>query len=374
MKSEDLMRWRQEWQDVTHIAVWGYGKNFQLHLNELKENYKIDTVIDKDPLKAGSWAEETIPIIFPDVNALKKKKIVITTHYEEIRSQLLDIGMQEYIDFCDIRLLVCAGGWYRHHKIILSEVHIAVTTGCTLNCRYCNMFMPFHKDHVERIPIEKLKKQLELLFVYVDKVINLVLIGGETLLYEELDGALEYIGNYFSDKVENMEIVTNGTVYPKPGLLRVLRKEDVLVSMSNYHLNDGYNEKFNQIRSALTENKIRVSVNQNLEWKDFSFPYKKLHLPDDLAYKNMDLCNPVFRGFNDSKLYFCHLVWSADRAGLHEEQSTDYIDFTEITREECEKIMKFNVCCHEKEYVSLCRECRGCSSMNQKVIPVGVQA
>lgn len=372
MQIDDLKKWEREWACVNKIFLWGCGKNCRLHLAEIREELEIEGIIDRDSSKEGITVEG-IPVILPCIASVRNKKIVITTHYEEISRDLKNAGMEEYTDFCDLRLFLTARAWYKKKQVVLSEVHIAVTTKCILNCKYCNMYIPFHKGHELTLSIDDLKDQLGLLFSHIDRVVNLVLIGGEPLLHEDLHLAVETIGSYYSDRVRNIEIVTNGTVVPQTELLEVLHRYDVLVSMSNYGLNSAYCKRFREIESLFLQSNIRVYINQELQWKDFSFPYTRLCLPDDIAYRNMELCDPSFRGYNDSKLYFCHLVWSADRAGIFREKNTDYIDLASLSADDHEKIVMLNLCCHDDWYVSLCKNCGGCSSMNQKLIPAGEQ-
>ena len=241
----------------------GGGRNCRSHLAEISEEIEIEGIIDRDSLKEGTTIEG-IPVILPYIDTLTNKKIVITTHYGEVSRDLKNAGMEEYIDFCDLRLFLTARAWYRRRQVVLSEVHIAVTTRCTLNCKHCNMYIPFHKGHEMSISIADLKDQLRLLFSHVDRIINLVLIGGEPLLYEDLHWAVEYIGSYYSDRVRNIEIVTNGTVVPQTELLEVLYKYDVLVSMSDYHLNSAYSKRFHEIERLFFRSNIRVNINQEL--------------------------------------------------------------------------------------------------------------
>lgn len=372
MKTTDLKKWIAAWKDIGTIVLWGYGKNCMLHIEEIKKDYAVEAIVDNDENKDGTITDG-IPVMLPQKIELRHKKIVITTHYEEISAQLKREGFEEYVDFCDMRILVSAGSWYQYGKVVLSEVHIAVTTACTLNCKYCNMYMPFHKNHILTLKPEEVKEQIQLLFTYVDRVSNLILIGGETLLYQELDQVIRYICECYRQRVGNIEIVTNGTVLPKAPLLEVLKENQVLVSMSNYQLNAKYQEKFEQVKQLFAQNGVKSYSNADLQWKDFAFPYRKLNLSDAQAYENMNLCNPVFRGFNDSKLYFCHLVWSANKAGIYQEQDTDYIDFRKITAENREEIVLFHLCCRDSGYVSLCKDCGGCSNRNQSYIPVGEQ-
>lgn len=76
--------------------------------------------------------------------------------------------------------------------------------------------------------------------------------------------------------------------------------------------------------------------------------------------------------FNDSKFYFCHLVWSSDKAGISKEQPDDYRPEQNQGAVCKESIVLMNMCCFDNTYNSLCKDC-GCSNLNQKYIKTGEQ-
>ena len=372
----DLKKWKNNWGKVNDIYLWGYGKNCKNHLDYLKSKVRIAGIIDNDRTKTGT-RNDGILVVHPENIDLKGKKIVVTapsSGYEEICEQLTALGFEEYIDFCNVMLFISARAWFVENKVVLSKVHISITTACTLNCKYCNMYMPFHKGNVITYSFEQVKEQIDALFTKVDKVINLDLLGGEPLINKELPKIVTYIYSQYYDRVNTVSIVTNGTIMPSKELMDVIRRHAVRVNMSNYRLDGQYNTKFIEIKNMLEERSIKVLIDESLQWKDFSFPYESLELSDEQAYENMCKCNPIFKGFNDYKFYFCHLVWSANKAGIYKEQQQDYIDFRQQDDNIREKIFMMNICCFEDNYVSLCKYCGGCSNMNQKYISVGEQA
>ncbi len=371
MNNSTLEKWKKSWIGEKNIVLWGYGQTCRYFLDEFKEHLSIEAIIDNDISKNGTVVNG-IPIVHPDHIDLHDKKIVVTTYYEDICSQLEKEGLKEYTDFCDIRTFICGKSWFENNQVVINELHIAITTGCTLNCKYCNMYMPFHKK-VTTYSFEEIKCQIDLIFKFIDRIVKLVLLGGEPLINRELSEVIEYLQSSYSGKFDKIEIITNGTIVPNESLISVLKAPDIVVTMSNYDLNDTYRNKFTDIRNILDENGIITAVNKDLRWKDFSFPYSNLNLPDEQAYKNMHKCNPVFRGFNDSKFYFCHLVWSSDKAGISKEQPDDYIDLSKSGPSAKESIVLMNMCCFDNTYNSLCKDCGGCSNLNQKYIKTGEQ-
>ena len=358
-------------------VLWGYGKlcreilnNFKTNLPDLHIEAIIDNNSDNKKIVSG------IPVVNPSQIDLTNKKILITTssYYDEIKADLEKQGMKENVDFCDIRTFISGASWFKNQKVVLTKLIISITTACTLNCKHCSMYMPFHKKNTIMYSFEEVKQQIDLLFKYVDNVMELVVIGGEPFLNKDLSRIIEYMQVNYSDHFNTLNIITNGTIIPDKQLIETLKYQNVVVNISNYYVNEGYINKFNQVKSLLEEHQIRISVNNELEWKDFSFPYEGLHLSDEDAYINMNKCDPYCRGFNDSKFYFCHFVWSADKAGIFKEDAYDYVDFSSLSIDEKEKIVLMNLCYFNSGYNSLCRECGGFSNLNQKIIKAGQQS
>ena len=372
MEQIDIEKWKKNWLDKK-IALWGYGKTCRTILKNFKTSTEVECIIDNDKEKNGTVVNET-PVIHPDYINLHEKKIVVTTYYNEISKQLKNAGLVENVDFCDIRNFLSLKDWYKNKKVCLYELHMAITTACTLNCKYCNMYMPFHKKHAIIYTFEEIKEQIDCLFTYVDRIVRLVLLGGEPLINKDIDKIINYLYEKYHNRFDILTITTNGTIIPNEDTIDAIKKSNTVISISDYNLNDSYSEKLINLKNILDQNRIESTINKSLEWKDFSFPYNPLNLSEKQSYINMNKCNPIFRGFNDNKFYFCHIVWSADKAGLFKEQPTDFINFLEPSECIKEKIVMMDNCCYEDyKFNALCQKCGGCSELNQKFISVGEQ-
>lgn len=87
-------------------------------------------------------------------------------------------------------------------------------------------------------------------------------------------------------------------------------------------------------------------------------------------------CAPEFHGLNDGRFYYCHVAWSAEKAGLFSLKDSDYLDLTLIDRcskTDCRKIIEHADGNIDGGYVSLCAKCMGCGPDNNRYIPVGKQ-
>ena len=73
-----------------------------------------------------------------------KKAIIATDEfYNEFRKKLLEKNFIEDIDFCKYRKFAAIVPYKLDKKTHIWRVDILLTEKCTLNCTFCNMFMPY---------------------------------------------------------------------------------------------------------------------------------------------------------------------------------------------------------------------------------------
>lgn len=85
-----------------------------------------------------------------------------------------------------------------------------ITTFCNLGCRNCWSLMPYYKAPFH-FDLNEIKTNLKKLSD-CDKVKNIQLIGGETLLHPDINEIISYISTLNFDIIS---IYTNGTIIPK---------------------------------------------------------------------------------------------------------------------------------------------------------------
>ena len=99
-------------------------------------------------------------------------------------------------------------------KTHIWRTDILLTEKCTLNCTFCNMYMPHYKNPKHK-NINKIKEDIDILFKNVDYISTLHLVGGEPFLYPNHKEVFEHIGKNYRDKIDNILITTNGTLFTK---------------------------------------------------------------------------------------------------------------------------------------------------------------
>jgi hypothetical protein len=91
----------------------------------------------------------------------------------------------------------------------------------------------------------------------------------------------------------------------------------------------------------------------------------------------MTSCAPLFHGINGKKVYYCHIIWSAEQAGLYTVPEQDYIDLEKLqpdNPDDRSKLIRYCAGQCERGFLGLCMLCGGCGEDNTFVIPVGEQA
>lgn len=92
------------------------------------------------------------------------------------------------------------------------------------------------------------------------------LLGGEPLLHPELAEIPGIAKRYWSDS--EIVLVTNGLLFPEigPEIFESIRKNEILVSVSQHLDTPHYSEKVGQIRNLLQEEKCRCEIRPSHKW------------------------------------------------------------------------------------------------------------
>ena len=371
----------KEWQGIDTIIIYGFGSVADRFIDKILQDFNVPYIIDRQ--KQGMRYCET-PIVSyeavkEEIKSLKLKIVVMTSQriYSEIRNILKKDGFEEYLDFCRIEQF--AVEWYYTNRKMTNiiQVNTAVTTWCTLNCKKCNMFMPYYSNSKRKhYSFSEMKEDVDWLLLFVDYIFLYSFLGGEPFLNKELKNIIEYIGENYKAKIGKLGLTTNGTVIPNSETLQILKKYNVMIAISDYTQSVPYKEKMDAFIEELEKWNISYTRNIMTEWKDFGFPDAPFHWGKEGAYEHMENCSPLFHGVNDKKLYYCHVIWSVDKAGIYTVPKQDYIDLTELDPQKDEDKRKVSLYCAgncERGYLGFCMVCGGCGEDNERIIPAGEQ-
>lgn len=368
--------YEQYWQMEDGYIVMPNTIRARTYLEDVTKDINIKVILDNNAEFAGSFYEGIQVEYAPEfLKKNSKGKILVSSHYAEVANQLKQAGYQENVDFIDMHLFVSMWYWKEKQQIRLLDVHTAITTYCSLNCQNCNMFINHYKKEQKRyIELQEFKENFEILFKNVDYCYKVSILGGEPLLHKELPQMLEWLFVKYHERIGEIAITTNGTILPREDLLDILQKTRTTISISDYSKNVTYGERIDALEGLLGLKGIKYERNREKIWKDFYFPRKKQGVHFSSVREHMLCCNPVFRGLNDKKFYYCHIVWSAEQAGLLKATTSDYVDLEEISDSYGKrKLLEHDLGFVKNGYISLCSYCGGCGYDNQNLIHAGIQ-
>lgn len=147
-------------------------------------------------------------------------------------------------------------------KVDMPYFELVLTTRCTLRCESCNNLMQyFDSKTAYTCTLSGIQSTLEALLERVDSIYWVRIIGGEPLLFKDIDTVVEILDS--SSKVKSFDIVTNATIIPKPRLLEALQASPkCFVSISDYTKSPNLSVKLHiqKLQDLLSARKIPHSV------------------------------------------------------------------------------------------------------------------
>lgn len=378
-----LNRLSDEWNGLKEIIIYGYGRVAVRNIGKLWNDFEIKCIVDNDPKLQGE-SYRGIPVqaleqVKEQING--KIKIIVTTSalaYASIFRDLQRIGLEEFKDFCRLEDFMPEWYWKNKHEVCLSQIFSSVTSRCTFNCRYCNMLMPYYKkeNHYD-YTAEDILADFDVLFQRIDYLASYFVIGGEPLLNKNISRILEMVFDKYGARIGYMQIISNGSVVPDKELMRVIKKCGIHIRLSDYTHVLPYGKRLQEVKDTLTENGIAYSMSIYETWMNLGFPEKVTPIGKDkeAAKKHMLLCSPGCHIMSDKKVFYCGLIFSAEKCGLYELQPGDYVNLVQSQgkNKDKEEILKYCLGCVKNDYISVCNVCNGSGSDNERVISVAEQ-
>lgn len=365
-----------DWKDLSDVVLYGYGTVGKSCLGKIKNDFNVSFIIDRNA-EALSKLTDGIPVYKPDdgIPRAKGHKIVVMTGgraYLDIAEFLKSAGLVEFKDFCGIEYLITWWYWDVKDMNCVMELHSALTMDCTLKCKNCNMFVPFYKDKVS-YEIDRIKDEIGRLFMYVDYLFCFTMLGGEPFLYEGIGELVRYIGDVYKDRIGTIKIITNGTVVPKPDVVDILSRYKVFVSISDYTGCVSYQKKLEEVEKTFDRSGVNYIVTRQDKWLAFGFPETPARIGKGECAAHMRECSPIFHGYNDKKVFYCHVSWSAEKIGRYVLQEKDFVDLETLPLSSRHVIAEHCLGEIRDGYVSFCQLCGGCGRDNRNEVVPGEQ-
>jgi len=151
-----------------------------------------------------------------------------------------------------------------HKGINLKRVNVSVTTKCTLNCRDCGALMPYF-DRPKNFDYETVIRSIENLTSITDSIEELLILGGEPLLYSRVFELIETVSK--SPQIGRIVLNTNGTIMISDENCIKLKKACTHIVISDYGC---HSFVLKDLIKQLEKHKIFYEkTNPNDPWTDF---------------------------------------------------------------------------------------------------------
>ena len=368
------------WKDVKTIIPFGFGRTAKRILPKLLETFQIPFVIDNSKGNADTGyrgikiynLQEALPLI-------QDMKIVVMTKgsiYADISKQLKEAGYEEYTDYCAFERFMAEWHYKYEGKCYLTKLNTIITSKCSLQCSRCATFIPFCKKK-EDCSIKDIKQNLADMFRYVDYVAEFTMLGGEPLLHTEIKEILEFVATKYKEHIGQIVLITNGTIIPNSDVLAVLKKYNILLSVSDYTSVKEYSDKLFQLSGILEKYGIAYCINSGIEWKDHCYPHTEYVCEDNKLQEHMKLCGYNIHSVNEGKLYYCEVAWAARKHVDFCDAKEDYIDLEMLGHMMTPMEAKLRIITYcmgnvnDRGYMSFCKYCAGSGADNPRTIKAG---
>lgn len=227
-------------------------------------------------------------------------------------------------------------------------LEIPITTRCTLKCAGCSNLIPCYKNK-NSINSYKLLKSIDKFLEIINNIVYIRILGGEPFVSKDIIPVLKKLLK--SDKIQRIELVTNGTVIPNnKELLKLLQNKKINVSISKYPYS-----KIDELTKVLKENNISYKIDDIKFWLSYGRLNKRNKTIKQLK-KQYRKCNHVCKSMVNGEIHLCPRSSHGKDLGVINVPEHEYLNILDKTLSIKEKQQKFNKLL-KKKYITACDYC-----------------
>lgn len=217
------------------------------------------------------------------------------------------------------------GSFIKYHDLYedlrptIPHVEVSVTNYCNLNCKRCGNFSNL-ETKMDYLNLNTLERDLKQLVKKVKDIGVFSLLGGEPLLYPQLDRAIALVRQYFSKTA--IQIVTNGLLIPElsSDTVEAVKKYQAYFYISHYAPTRA---RLYQIVDFLEKEQIRYRITPPKTEFRKMLSFKDDDVTKAFEYNASDQC--TCHVIDNGRIYLCgnfpRLYAMQDYFGIHIEES-----------------------------------------------------
>ena len=184
--------------------------------------------------------------------------------------------------------------------IRIPHLGLLLTTVCNLNCHKCADLIPYRPHKI--YSVVDVIADLEKILIIADEISEVLLIGGEVLLYKDLNQVIKYCQE--QKKIKKIIITTNGTILPSDELWRILKHKKIVLRVSGYPTQVAPKRK--RLIEEVRWRRIKCEDLYNMQWKNIGNNKKRNHSIEELkrVFKTCSMKECVTLN-SDGMLFYC---------------------------------------------------------------------
>lgn len=277
-----------------------------------------------------------------------KHKVICIIHKIGFYFYSIKYYLEDYKDKNFLNAIIDCFKIFKKDEYYYEYLEIPVTSSCNLKCKGCANLIPCYgkgRDYDLKI----LKNSINMFLKCINNIVIIRLLGGEPFLSDNLYYIINILLN--SNKVQRVEIVSNGTIVPRDKkLISILKESRVIVSISKYP-----NIDIDSLINFLKDNSIKYKVVKRKYWYNYGTAVNQNKNEKELI-KQFANCNNICRSMINGQIHFCPRSSHGTDLGIITNNRDDYIDILDKKLSINDKkvlISNFN----NKKYIKACNYC-----------------
>lgn len=362
-----------------NIYIYGAAAKGAYLYNRIKKYDCVAGFIDNNPqyMNKCYLGKPVIRFRMIDENFKRNNIIILAVSKDNTMlflNQCRSIGFVdgENLFYCDdfMNYYIDLYLYFRKGLIFSEFISLQVTSVCNLNCVGCLAFNPQNKKQ-RHFEIEAIEKSIDLVFKNVDYVHILDVCGGEPFLFKGLPNVIRYIANKYSERIEVLRTVSNGTVIPSDELCKALNKYNVTVLLDDYRdVVEQSKKNYCRVVEKLKEYNVTYIVNKVEYWIDLGVgaSERTSGVGDEIMLH--DECQDNRRTVLENKMYACDYAGYAVASNVIE--NAEYLDLNNVGNKAI--MLEFLKGYTKSGNAGMCKYCNGCMNVNRNYIGVAEQS
>lgn len=220
----------------------------------------------------------------------------------------------------------------------ISQVQVVTTMRCTMRCRECTSYIPYCKGPGENFDFRGIVRAVGRLSSIYEKIGNVMLYGGEPLLYKELPELIDIFCQ--NPQIEKVTVITNGTLIPSERLLTALSHPKIYMRVTDY---GSLVKTKDQVIGLLKSRGIQTEITDFKFWNRTPTVENLSETSEQLRKKVLNCCGVTSTTtLIGGKLFFCNYSAFFDYFHALPDFGDNYVDLLDPDKTDEELKEKIN--------------------------------